>query len=522
MKRKKYCILLVYILLALKPMLGQQNIPNWALSDQLNRKTFQFNMVSAKVIDVRCESDFRKSSDKDVIYNLKNDILFTQPLVISGSRSVRIIGNGHNISPKYTNPLVFSKPMRSESWSYNTNTKEVKITLEEQSDWDNIGLKDSVSVFYEAWYLRLNDKVTSVNGRTICFTCGNTNLQNPKFMQLTPKPVIFLGKRKFPISNQKSLSTLITIANGARVQMLDVSIVGVDAKECIHNKGDLQILNSHISNCENISIRSYGTLFVENSTFNNITKYPIVSHQNAYLDIQNCKFDKIGMRGSNVACVFSCGDAYVANNKFHDFNYCAIYFGYSDVSDAKVLASTIAENNLFSWSKGWERKMKWYGLVDGGAIYVSTNNKRCIIRHNRVVRFGGHGSNRGIYLDDGAYNVTVYGNVVKDVRNSYDIDARDCSRSQFRKMPVGYATNTFNYIGYNVFSNRVRMEGSSVIANQNSLFENNAMVGNLDVSKNVIGNNRAGVRPLLHDPKARISSRGKAHLKNSKSIVVIK
>ena len=64
-------------------------------------------------------------------------------------------------------------------------------------------------------------------------------------------------------------------------------------------------------------------------------------------------------------------------------------------------------------------------LIDSGAIYVWTLNKDLIIRNNFLHDISGPHGNRGILCDDGAMNVSVYGNLIIDIdRNSYRIDLR--------------------------------------------------------------------------------------------------
>jgi len=62
--------------------------------------------------------------------------------------------------------------------------------------------------------------------------------------------------------------------------------------------------------------------------------------------------------------------------------------------------------------------------MDGGAIYVWTKNDGTIIRTNYIHGFSGIGGNRGIFCDDGAYNVQIYGNVITGIANSYCIESR--------------------------------------------------------------------------------------------------
>lgn len=514
-------VMALFFLFALPIFVGAQKPPSqWALSGQLERKTFRLDIKDAVLVDVFDEKDFEKNvSGKNITFVLKSDIELTKPIVFSKKRKYLLRGNGHRISPKYPNPWNFSKPMKSQSWSFDTITGLINVILPDKPQWTNITDASNVYVYYEAWFQRFSDKVISTKGNVVTFRCTHEKMKNPKYLRLTPTPVIFFAKKAPYPKGISALDALIQVDAGSTVEILNVGLVGADASCCINNKGTIRITNSKVRNCDNDGVVSSGNLFVNHCLFTEITKYAVSSIQNSYTDVQNCTFRHIGMRGSNSASVHSRGDAYIANNDFFDVNYCAISLGYINLTKESYLPSSIAENNCIAWTKNWSKKMKWYGLVDGGAIYVATNNKRCIVRNNVITNFGGHGSNRGIYCDDGAYNVTVYGNTISGTQNSYDIDSRDCSKKPPRSMPEGYHSNTNIFIGYNICSGYVRMCGASAVANNNCYFENNVIVGNPDTSKNVVQNNKAQTRPIVYDKKARITRRGHARLKSSKKLI---
>lgn len=127
-----------------------------------------------------------------------------------------------------------------------------------------------------------------------------------------------------------------------------------------------------------------------------------------------------------------------------------------------------------------EKEIEKDGLNDGGTIYVITNNKRTIICYNTIKDFGDHGTNDAIYCDDGAYNVSVYGNVIKGTANCYDISVRDCLRNRIIKTPKEYSQNIGNYMGDNICDDILKNAGSSVVKNNNCVFENNIIVGRHD------------------------------------------
>jgi len=63
-------------------------------------------------------------------------------------------------------------------------------------------------------------------------------------------------------------------------------------------------------------------------------------------------------------------------------------------------------------------------LADGGGIYTGPQCTWGVIRNNLIENIKGVHSNRGIFLDDGAKNLSIYGNHVRGTANCYDIDLR--------------------------------------------------------------------------------------------------
>jgi hypothetical protein len=221
------------------------------------------------------------------------------------------------------------------------------------------------------------------------------------------------------------------------------------------------------------------------------------------------------MRGDNCACICTRGNAYIANNKFIDFNYSAIRGGHR-AKNQEDYPKIMVENNIFLWTPEWEQKMKIYGLTDGGAIYISTCNKRAIVRHNTILNFGGHGHNRAVYCDDGAFNVSVYGNVIKGTRNSYDIDSRDCSKKWKRDGCIGVCPNTGNYIAYNICDGKLKLEGASAIRDNGCVFENNVIVGRRNEGQDIISNIRHTDSAIEYDLLGSIDIKGKVRLKKAR------
>ena len=116
-------------------------------------------------------------------------------------------------------------------------------------------------------------------------------------------------------------------------------------------------------------------------------------------------------------------DFVVKGNTFEDFTYGAIGIGNHFTSPGNADSSGTVENNEIYYTDAY-RKEPTRTLMDSGAIYLWTKQDNVTIRYNYIHDYCGSGDNRGIFGDDGACNVTLYGNKILRIANSYCIDVR--------------------------------------------------------------------------------------------------
>ncbi len=170
------------------------------------------------------------------------------------------------------------------------------------------------------------------------------------------------------------------------------------------------------------------------------------------------KFSDVGVLMDNSACVRNqATGTRIADNVFEDFSYCAVASGIHYTESISQRCSSLIEGNEMYQTEAF-RQMPTRILMDGGAIYLSTVSQGQVIRNNYIHDIGGPLDNRGIFLDDGAVNVEVYGNLVLSVANSYSIDSR---RTRWVETQAGSKidrVNVDNYIGENTVDGRVRFE----------------------------------------------------------------
>lgn len=119
------------------------------------------------------------------------------------------------------------------------------------------------------------------------------------------------------------------------------------------------------------------------------------------------------------ACITcNCENYYIADNVFMDFGGIAISAGIKYTQKQTAPVSGIIENNEIYYTKDYHDFMEKFSLIDGGAIYLSSQHDETIVRYNYIHNYCGIDSRRSIYCDDGCYNVKIYGNLIYQPDNS--------------------------------------------------------------------------------------------------------
>lgn len=175
-----------------------------------------------------------------------------------------------------------------------------------------------------------------------------------------------------------------------------------------------------------INVSASPNIKIDNNWFEDCYRYGIrSSNESANTVVERNHFETMGKAMTNTLCVRCQGKNYsVANNTFVDFGYGGILTGVAYKNKMTQLCSGVIENNDLSFNQDYLDHIDNYGIMDGGAIYVGTKNDGSVVRYNHIHGFSGMKSNRGIFCDDGAYNIEIYGNVITGIANSHCIDSR--------------------------------------------------------------------------------------------------
>lgn len=209
------------------------------------------------------------------------------------------------------------------------------------------------------------------------------------------------------------------IAGVAVISLDSINAQGIIIKECVFNG----LINDAVSlaNVVNTSI--------SNCSFFNCWKSCIISDNLCEnINIKNNIFETIGGCMLNTFSVSCSGDGYlIEDNVFRNFGYggisVGVWYGYKKHKTVRG----IVQNNVFVFTKEYIDKIDNTAIMDGGAIYVFTKHDKTIIRGNYINGYTGMASNRGVFCDDGAYNIQIYGNVVLNTPNDYSIESRRVS-----------------------------------------------------------------------------------------------
>ena len=173
--------------------------------------------------------------------------------------------------------------------------------------------------------------------------------------------------------------------------------------------------------------------------------------------IEGNRFFRNGLLMTNDPVVDCKGrDFMVRNNYFEDYSYSAIGAGLHFTDTAGLVTSGVIEKNEICMSEGY-RQAPMRSLIDGGAIYVWTQNKDLTIRENYIHDIAGPHGNRGIFGDDGVVNLKVCDNTILRVRGSYAIDVRRVHRVGRRRNSAIRRVNVGIVIRGNTYDGRIRV-----------------------------------------------------------------
>ena len=256
------------------------------------------------------------------------------------------------------------------------------------------------------------------------------NLSDCVFRSFTIKGINFIGNKK----GQPLLSV-----GRCRCKLLSVT-------DCSFERINGKVLNATGTN----NIR------FSNNTIQNTAGDEICFSKGCNnVEVTHNYFKNCGKDVRQTFCV-NCGESVyrIANNVFCDFGYSAIGVGIWYGHEKAMISKGIIEYNEIFFSSEYYSNFWKYMLMDSGAIYTWTKNDDVIMRYNYIHDYIGAGDNRGVFCDDGASNLNIYGNIIINIPNSYCIDSR-----LVKDQNAEVRNNSNNFIARNVVDGRMRIMG---------------------------------------------------------------
>lgn len=231
------------------------------------------------------------------------------------------------------------------------------------------------------------------------------------------------------------------------VEALQLSVRNCNFENC--KSVCVNTINSNNVNCKKCSFKHcYNTCIKADNYSENLV-------------VNNCTFHDNGLNWDNRSqCIMVCGTGFwISDNVIQDFTRDAISVGvwYGDEKVKPV--SGVIEKNDISYSMAYFDNYWQHTLMDAGCIYTYTQNDDVLIRYNHIHDFQGMKDYRGIFCDDGTNNVTICGNVITNIKDSYCIDLRAVPVVETALISKTKIANVNNKMFYNLVDGPYRFEG---------------------------------------------------------------
>lgn len=252
-----------------------------------------------------------------------------------------------------------------------------------------------------------------------------------------------------------------------KVLISNVSFVGGNTS--INGKVNSKIIveNCSFENCFGSKVVNGSEtteLYISKCNFSNLWGGAIYSSGKLYAC--DCFFKNVGLNRTNNFSITGTGHYYIARNYIEDYGYGAISLGLISMSDYKE-SYGIVECNIIKQSREYLYEAKHKTIMDSGAIYVATNNNPyCVLRYNKVINFDGRKDNRGFFLDDGAYNIYVLGNILENIVNARSIEGRFATG----RPTAGLTDNTNKVFVYNICDQGINISGRPNVEGGNGCY----------------------------------------------------
>ena len=280
-----------------------------------------------------------------------------------------------------------------------------------------------------------------------------------RFGRCLPRYMLF-SPRKAASAYPCAASNFLTVENSrlGGIQLDGLHFLGNGAGEPLLDFRDVHTDSVRVDSCRFEGVRSQ--VFQADSTDhirlrNNFFQdcYLGAVRLSAGVDdalVEGNRFIDNGLQMTNTPIVDCKGQGFlVRENYFEDFSYSAVGVGLHFSDSTGCITSGVVEDNEICMSEAFRTGVP-RELIDGGAIYVWTQNRNVVIRNNYIHDIDGPHGNRGIFADDGAVNVEVSGNLLLNIPGGRDIDLRRAFRVERKRSSVIRRVNVGNRMDGNI------------------------------------------------------------------------
>ena len=371
---------------------------------------------------------------------------------------------------------------------------------------DNLEVKEGGYLLLTKWYTSGLYMIEKIENDYIYFSAPNTRYREKYgeydvnfdyvYNKTYPRYKLLITNTFSDEYNVCSSSSFFVTQNCqfSKVEISGLTFIGGSGEGAVVKFKELKAYVVKMTNCifsalrnKAVAAEATNNVTIDRCIFTDCYSTVVTTDEDcSNLTVKNNVWVKCGQLLDNPSCVVVSGMNYlIKDNTFEDFYGRALTLGVYFSKGNSVKSSGMVENNEFYFTPSFLESAPYNLLMDNGAIYVNTLNDNLEIRNNYIHDFAGAGDNRGIFLDDGAINVKITGNVIANIAHGFAISAR---RVKSVESTVGLS-NVGNSIQGNIIEGRIRFEGNELSNNGCEYGENYLLVkSNSEVLKNTLKN----------------------------------
>ena len=200
-----------------------------------------------------------------------------------------------------------------------------------------------------------------------------------------------------------------------------------------------------------VSVEKTDHFYLRNSRFYQCYRGAVIfAPDSEDIVISDNRFLDNGLGMTNTPVVDCKGRSFrVRRNYFEDYAHSAIGIGIHFMDPVGEVTSGVVEENEICMSEHFRSGVP-RELIDGGAIYIWTQNEAVSVRNNFIHDLDGPHGNQGIFADDGTVGLEITGNLLLNIRRGRCIDLRKALRVERKRNSCIRKVNVRNRMEGNV------------------------------------------------------------------------